>query len=76
MSVGLSPLPGTVANEGSVSLLVVSNIFGIFPLIFGEMIQFDEYIFQRGWFNHQLDRELGRNISPIFFERVDYPPEV
>ena len=21
---------------------------------FGEMIQFDEHIFQRGWFNHQL----------------------
>ena len=25
------------------------------PRILGEMIQFDEHIFQRGWFNHQLD---------------------
>ena len=24
------------------------------PYIAGEMIQFDEHIFQRGWFNHQL----------------------
>ena len=31
-----------------------SNIFGIFTPILGEMIQFDEHIFQRGWFNHQL----------------------
>ena len=31
-----------------------SNIF-IFLPIPGEMIQFDEHIFQRGWFNHQLD---------------------
>ena len=22
--------------------------------LFGEMIQFDEHIFQMGWFNHQL----------------------
>ena len=22
------------------------------------MIQFDEHIFERGWFNHQLDDEL------------------
>ena len=31
-----------------------SNIFGIFTPILGEMIQFDEHIFQMGWFNHQL----------------------
>ena len=30
-----------------------SNIFGIFTPIPGEMIQFDEHIFQMGW-NHQL----------------------
>ena len=24
------------------------------PDLFGEMIQFDEHIFQMGWFNHQL----------------------
>ena len=31
-----------------------SNIFGIFTPKIGEMIQFDEHIFQMGW-NHQLD---------------------
>ena len=31
-----------------------SNIFIFTPEI-GEMIQFDEHIFQMGWFNHQLD---------------------
>jgi len=29
-----------------------SNIFFFHPLL-GEMIQFDEHIFQMGWFNHQ-----------------------
>ena len=29
-------------------------MFGIFTPIPGEMIQFDEHIFQLGWFNHQL----------------------
>ena len=33
--------------------VVVSNIFYFHPY-FGEMIQFDEHIFQIGWFNHQL----------------------
>ena len=27
----------------------------LFSPLFGEMIQFDEHIFQRGWFNHQLE---------------------
>ena len=31
-----------------------SNIFLMFTPIFGEMIQFDDHIFQQGWFNHQL----------------------
>ena len=30
------------------------QIFFIFTPILGEMIQFDEHIFQMGWFNHQL----------------------
>ena len=30
------------------------HLFSLLPLL-GEMIQFDEQIFQRGWFNHQLD---------------------
>ena len=28
----------------------------IFPPIPGPMIQFDEHIFQMGWFNHQLQK--------------------
>ena len=28
--------------------------YGLFSSLFGEMIQFDEHIFQMGWFNHQL----------------------
>ena len=27
----------------------------LFSSLFGEMIQFDEHIFQMGWFDHQLD---------------------
>ena len=27
----------------------------IVTLIFQEMIQFDDHMFQMGWFNHQLD---------------------
>ena len=34
-------------------LVKPSNIFLIFPPYFGEMIQFDEHIFQMGW-NQQL----------------------
>ena len=33
--------------------LVVLNIFCFHPFL-GEMIQFDEHILKRGWFNHQL----------------------
>ena len=29
--------------------------FFMFTLILGEMIQFDEHIFQMGWFNHQVE---------------------
>ena len=31
------------------------QIIFLFSPLFGEMIQFDEHIFQMGWFNHQLD---------------------
>ena len=33
--------------------------FIFFTQNLGEMIQFDEHIFQMGWFNHQLDYRLG-----------------
>ena len=36
-----------------------SNVFGIFTPKLGEDFQFDEHIFQRGWFNHQLDEIRG-----------------
>ena len=39
--------------------LVVSNIFSNFTPIPGEMIQFDEYMFDRGWFNHQLEKSAA-----------------
>ena len=44
-----------------------SNIFGIFTPKIGEIIQFDEHIFQMGWFNHQLEnhkRVLEEIIGP------------
>ena len=31
-----------------------SKIF-LFSSLFGEDFQFDEHVFQMGWFNHQLD---------------------
>ena len=40
---------------------MVSNICLFSPLELGGMIQFDEHIFQRGWFNHQLDRVVYFN---------------
>ena len=43
-----------------------SNIFLIFIPIPGEMIQFDEHIFQMGWFNHQLVFLF----SPIFLGKI------
>ena len=30
------------------------SIFFVFSPVLGEMIQFDDHIFQMGWFNHQL----------------------
>ena len=47
---------------------VASNIF-IFTPNPGEMIQFDEHIFQMGWFNHQLG-EL--ETTPFFVVTTDY----
>ena len=36
--------------------MVATQIFLEFsPRSLGEMIQFDDHIFQMGWFNHQLD---------------------
>ena len=45
---GLTPIYKPFLGGGN------SKIFYFHPYL-GEMIQFDEHIFQRGWFNHQLD---------------------
>ena len=46
-------------------------IWGVFPYFletaFGEMIQFDEHIFQMGWFNHQLVTGYRRVDMEFFF---------
>ena len=43
-------------------MVVSNNCFLIFNLIPGAMIQFDEHIFQMGWFNHQLDKGYNPSI--------------
>ena len=47
----------------------------LFSPLLGEMIQFDEHIFQMGWFNHQLDfpSNWGAIWGPRIFQnhRVD-----
>ena len=43
-----------------------------FTLIFGEMIQFDEHIFQMGWFDHQLV-VVGGETSHIFLFAFSTP---
>ena len=46
--------------------MVVDDLGGGFkyfqfsPRKIGEMIQFEEHIFQLGWFNHQLDNPLKK----------------
>ena len=37
----------------AIECVVATQIFCFIP-IWGFMIQFDEHIFQMGWFNHQL----------------------
>ena len=41
--------------SGSVTSRWWFQTFFIFVPILGEMMQFDEHIFQMGWFNHQPD---------------------
>ena len=50
-----------VNNWGEVHHELVGGFkyFSCSPLpLFGEMIQFDDHIFQMGWFNHQLDKSI------------------
>jgi len=41
--------------------------FFTFHRYFGEMIQFDEHIFQMGWFNHQLEMLVENNLAADFW---------
>ena len=41
--------------DGFHELLVGGFKYFLFSPLLGEMIQFDDHIFQMGWFNHQLD---------------------
>ena len=51
--------------------MVATQIFFIFTPIPGEMIQFDEHIFQMGWFNHQLgDGEGGMNLGACSWDWI------
>ena len=52
-------------NQGYIFFLGGGNLsmFYVYPEIRGEMIQFDEHIFQMGWFNHQR--------SVIFCSEID-----
>ena len=58
-------------NQTSISWVVLSNIFYFHPT-WGFMIQFDEHIFQMGWFNHQFDAIFGcraEGLRPQFIVR-------
>ena len=60
---------GTVIYCYTLFWVVVSNTVFVFsPWFLGEMIQFDEHIFQQGWFNHQL--VLSRGMIPQFYARI------
>jgi len=39
----------------------------------GEMIQFDEHMFQMGWFNHQLD-VVFKKVSPTSYSKWPFDP--
>ena len=53
-------------------MMFVDNLGGGFkyfqfsPRKIGEMIQFEEHIFQLGWFNHQLDNPLKKGLIYFF----------
>ena len=40
-----------------------SNIFGLFTPNLGEDFQFDDDIFQMGWFNHQPENEFMQDTT-------------
>ena len=51
------------------------HFFKLFTPNLGEMIQFDEHLFQMGWFNHQLVMEY-QAVSPGWLSKVLVAAEV
>ena len=45
-----------------------------FDPLHGEMIQFDDHIFQMGWFNHQLDKGCLKRLKPIWMASLRGDP--
>ena len=46
----------------------------LFSPLPGEMIQFDEHIFQMGWFNHHLDKfPIPKNPDMSYLRIRDFP---
>ena len=56
-----------LSNEKNHLWMVATETFFIFTPIPGEMIQFDEHIFQMGWFNHQLDLVYRELYDPVMW---------
>ena len=46
-------------------------MFFVFLALPGEVIQFVEHIFQRGWFNHKLEDGHGSNETEIYLNCVE-----
>ena len=56
--------PGISSKYQRYHFILVSNIFYFHPDPWGKDSQFDEHIFQRGWFNHQTRYHF------IWFQRL------
>ena len=56
--------------------MVATIVFYVQPIL-GEMIQFDEHIFQVGWFNHQLEIvNINWEFPQILPSQVWNPPKL
>ena len=49
--------------------MVVSNIFYVHPYL-GKISYFDEHIFPRGWFNHQLDQYQDQSNPFVYTKKT------
>ena len=58
--------PDSWEDEQSSEVVAFSHIYGIFTRNLGEdEPKFDEHIFQRGWFNHQLVSQSQKKKSGV-----------